>query len=254
MSIDSFSSRTACWALAIVVLGTLSSGQAFAQCAFTTAFGNQPIVAGPPAQFSTCSFAGEYSVATGAVNGQTLRFDSSIGTDYITIRSGTSNGPVLGFGPTPLFILNNFNGPLFAHWSANSSCAAQSTCRITTVQIPAQCSNSSSFGSATVDPGGNVSTISTCSFAGEYSVIGSALNGQLLRVASSNPTDYITIHSTTFDGPVIAAGLTPLIFLNTHNGSLFAHWNADATCAAQSACRTGTVQVTNSPMFFNGFE
>lgn len=103
------------------------------------------------------------------------------------------------------------------------------------------CINTSSFGSATISTAGNVVTISTCNFAGEYSTINGATAGQTLQFTSSVPTDFITIHSGTPSGPVIAAGTTPLNFANTFTGTLYAHWNTPS-CGTNSTCRTTTVQ------------
>ena len=105
------------------------------QCTFASSFGSATInTGGTVVQISTCSFAGEYSTISGAVNGQTLRFTSSIATDYITIHSGSAAGPVVAFGQTPMSFANTFTGTLYAHWSSNAACGTQSTCRTTTVQ------------------------------------------------------------------------------------------------------------------------
>jgi len=113
----------------------LTGYAAQSQCNFTSAFGTATInPAGTIVTISTCSFAGEYSTINGAVNGQTLRFTSSVATDWITVRSGTPGGAVLAFGPTPLTFANTFTGTVYAHWSTNNTCGTQSTCRTTTVQ------------------------------------------------------------------------------------------------------------------------
>lgn len=108
-----------------------------------------------------------------------------------------------------------------------------------------QCTNTSSFGSATINAAGTQVTISTCSFAGEFSTISGAVNGQTLRFTSSVASDFITIHSGTSNGPVLASGVTPLVFTNTFTGTLYAHWNTSAACGSQSTCRTTTVQCTS---------
>lgn len=108
-----------------------------------------------------------------------------------------------------------------------------------------QCTNTTSFGSATINPSGTAVTVSTCSFAGEYSTISGAVNGQTLRFTSSVATDFITIRSGSSSGPVVASGLTPLVFANTFTGTLYAHWNASAACNSQGTCRTTTVQCTS---------
>ncbi len=103
------------------------------------------------------------------------------------------------------------------------------------------CTNTSSFGSAVISTAGNIVTISTCSFAGEYSTISGAVAGQTLQFTSSVPTDVITIHSGSPSGPVLASGTTALTFANTFTGTIYAHWNTPG-CGSQSTCRTTTVQ------------
>ncbi len=232
-----------------VLLLTRYSAQS--QCTFGSAFGSATInLSGTVVTISTCSFAGEYSTINGAVNGQTLRFTSSVATDFITIHSGTPAGPVIAFGVTPLVFANTFTGTVYAHWATSAACGTQSTCRTTTVQCtscaapPGPCTNGSAFATATISPTGAIVTISTCSFAGEYSTINGAVNGQTLRFTSSVASDNITVHSGTPAGPVLAFGTTPLVFANTFTGTVYAHWNTPG-CGSQSTCRTTTVQCTS---------
>lgn len=114
----------------------------------------------------------------------------------------------------------------------------------------AQCTFANGFGSATIAPTGAVVMIFNCSFAGEYVTINGAVSGQTLQFTSSGATDFITIHSGTADGPVLAFGASPLTFANTFTGTLFAHWAADAACAAQFICRITTVQCMNCPVIY----
>jgi hypothetical protein len=73
-----------------------------AQCTNATAY----VTAAAPApsasfQLAGCQFASEYSTLTGVVIGNTYSTTSTVPGDYITIRSGTFNGPVVAFGQTP---------------------------------------------------------------------------------------------------------------------------------------------------------
>lgn len=111
--------------------------------------------------------------------------------------------------------------------------------------VHSQCTNTLGFGSVSILPGGTVSLISTCNFAGDYSTLNNAVAGQTLRIESSVSTDFITVRSGTFNGPVVASGLTPLVFANTFTGTLFAHWNTSAACGTASTCRNTTVQCTS---------
>jgi len=107
----------------------------WSQCNFASSFGSGAInPTGAVVTISTCNFGGEYATVTGAVAGQTLRFTSSVGTDWITVRSGTPGGAVLAFGQTPLTFANTFTGTVYPHWSSNAGCGTDFACRTTTVQ------------------------------------------------------------------------------------------------------------------------
>lgn len=243
------------WVLAFLVLAFVS-GSASAECTNGASYGSATIDStGAVTTISICSWPGEYSTIYGASTRQSLRFATSVATDYITIRSGTHNGALVAYGQTPLTFTNTFSGDLFAHWSSDAACGvSNSSCRLTTVQFLG-CVNASAFGSATINPNGSVVTISTCSFPGEYSTISGAVSGQTLRFTSSFAGEFITIRTGSIDGPMIAAGTTPLTFANTHTGTLYAHWSKDAGCATEgSFCRITTVQVLLDLIFRNGFE
>ena len=111
-----------------------------------------------------------------------------------------------------------------------------------TTQVHSQCTNTTPFGSEIINPSGTLTIISGCSFAGEYATVSGASAGQTLEFTSSVPADFITVHSGSANGPVLAFGQTPLVFANTFTGTLFAHWNTDVACGLESVCRTTTVQ------------
>ena len=117
----------------LLVTGFVASSQ----CTNTTQFPSATVninPAGAVVSINTCNFGGEFSVIGGAVAGQTLKFTSSIATDFITVRSGASNGPVVAFGTTPLTFANSFTGTLFAHWNTGPGCGTDAACHATTVQ------------------------------------------------------------------------------------------------------------------------
>ena len=231
-----------------LLMMTIMSFGAWSQCTNTTQYPSTTTAIstiGILATITTCSYAGEYSVISGAASGQTLQFATGIVGDIITVRSGSSSGPVLAFGATPLSFANTYVGTIYAHWNT-AGCGSQSVCRTTTVQCtsctapPAPCTNATPYGTATIDLLGAVITISTCSYAGEYSTISGAVAGQSLKFATS-AGDNITVHSGTPSGPVLAFGTSPLTFANTFTGVIYAHWNT-AACTSQATCRTTTVQ------------
>jgi hypothetical protein len=231
------------------------SGCGPSSCTNTSSYGSATInTSGTLVTISTCSYAGEYSTISGAVAGQTLQFTmSNLAGTWITIHSGSYNGPVLAQGTSPLSFANTYTGTIYAHWNTNSSCGTYTACHTTTVQCtscsaPSGCTNSSSYGSATLPGNNNLVTISTCSYAGEYSTISGATAGQTLQFTMSNLAGtWITVHSGSYNGPVLAQGSSPLTFVNTYTGTLYAHWNTNSSCGTYTACHTTTVQCTSCP-------
>ena len=110
----------------------------------------------------------------------------------------------------------------------------------------AQCNNPNEYGFATA-PTSGTTTISTCSFQGEYSVIDAVAAATFYECAISDGS-YITIRQGSPAGPVIAAGTSPLNWTSTVAGQYFAHWNIDANCGVASNCLTTTITYI-SPAF-----
>jgi hypothetical protein len=90
-----------------------------------------------PTVISSCpsagAFADEYMTWTGVSIGTPYIISSSISTDWITIRSGTSNGTVEASGYTPLSWTGTLNGTVYIHVDANGGCAMDPYCRNITV-------------------------------------------------------------------------------------------------------------------------
>ncbi|MCB9169431.1 MAG: T9SS type A sorting domain-containing protein [Flavobacteriales bacterium] len=108
----------------------------------------------------------------------------------------------------------------------------------------AQCTNTAQYpaGAVTPDPGGLLTTISTCSFEEEYSEVTNINAGAAYQFTLSSG-GYITVHQDTYDGAVIGQGFSPVTVTAATNGDLFSHWNVDANCGTNVNCETTTVQL-----------
>ena len=108
-----------------------------------------------------------------------------------------------------------------------------------------QCTNTSSFGSATAPASiGASATISTCSFQTEYSTVSGLVAGNTYSIAMSSG-GCVTVHSGTPNGPVVAFGTAPLSFTPTAGGTYYFHWNVNCgPCATNTACITTSITMT----------
>lgn len=119
--------------LAFAACATLRST---AQCTNGTLYPQNLVVpgaSGAVTQITDCSYQTEYSHITGIIIGTGYTFTIADGS-HITIHQGTFNGPVLGFGLSPLTVVTTSTQDLFAHWNTNSACGGASACLVTTVQ------------------------------------------------------------------------------------------------------------------------
>lgn len=112
-----------------------------------------------------------------------------------------------------------------------------------TVATAQPCTNSFEFpsGGVTVNSSGAVTTITSCTWAGDYSPINGVVSGQSYRLTSAAYALQVTVRSGSPGGPVIATGTTPFTFTSTASGTVYVHWNL-AGCATNTSCTATSVQ------------
>ena len=107
---------------------------------------------------------------------------------------------------------------------------------------PGPCTNTSSYTTVDMPVQTTPSVTVGCYYAGEYCQWDGSEAGVAYTVSSSNTSDWITVRSGTFDGPVEVVGTTPLFLNATNNGeTYFIHVNTDDLCGIESSCRDITV-------------
>ena len=109
----------------------------------------------------------------------------------------------------------------------------------------AQCTNSTSYGSAVAPGPGLSATMTSCNFGGEYGTVTSATAATSYTVTGTGGAgNYFTIRQGTPSGPVIASGFSPLIITTTAAGTYYTHINTTAACGTDAVCHT--VSITNN--------
>jgi hypothetical protein len=115
-----------------------------------------------------------------------------------------------------------------------------------------QCTNTSSYGSATAPLTQTPVTITTCAFPGEYSTINGCVAGSsYVFTATGGTGNYITIHQGTPGGAVLGYGFSPITVTCTASGPLYLHLNTNASCGTESSCHTETVALAPPPACTN---
>jgi hypothetical protein len=108
----------------------------------------------------------------------------------------------------------------------------------------AQCTNTTSWGSAVAPTNTTPVTISTCNFQTEYSPITSIVVGTTYQI-SNTCGGYITVRSGTYNGTVISQGNSPHTFTASSSGTYYVHYNTDAACGTATNCCTTTITCTS---------
>ena len=188
-----------------------------------------------------CHYAEEWGPWSSCVSGNAYRVTSTIATDFITVRSGSSGGPVVAKGVQPLSFSPSTSGTLYIHINTNSSCGTQLSCRDITMQLLAPCLHASPFGSVVAPTSGTPITVTTCAWGGEYTTITGAAALATYTTASSVGTDHFTIRSGSSNGPVVAVGQSPITWTALSGGTYYQHCSSSAGCATNNTCRTITI-------------
>ncbi len=112
----------------------------YSQCNNGTQYGGTTAPTGGGSNtISGCNYASEYAPVTGVAAATDYQITSSIATDFITVRQGTSGGPVIASGVQPLNWTSTVGGTYYIHFNTNAACGTQSSCRntvITHVPVP----------------------------------------------------------------------------------------------------------------------
>lgn len=230
--------------LILCLLICLNSFLGFSQCFNTTPYGTATISSCSSGTITTCNWATEYSSLTFNTVG-TYTFNSSIGTDYLTLT--TAANVVIASGSVPLVATIPSNGNYRLHVNTNSSCGTDNICRVTTyacgTATTGGCISTSAFGSATITTCSS-GTISTCNWAGEYSQLNIGVTGAF-TFYSSTTTDYLTL--TDASNNILYAGTTPLSANITSTGNYRLHVSGNSSCATDNTCRTTSYSCLNVP-------
>ncbi len=148
-----FNTNSSCGTDATCHTGTITLNPT--GCTNTSSFGTvaAPTTPATPTTISGCSFQSEYSTITGCAVGGNYTFTGSIAGTFITVHQGTSNGPIIGSGVTPLTVTTAAGGTYYPHWNTNSACGTASTCMTTTITLnvppPVFCIASTNAGTIT---------------------------------------------------------------------------------------------------------
>ena len=119
-------------------------------------------------------------------------------------------------------------------------------------ELFAQCTNNFQYPSGTfviTNNVGSTTIINTCNFAGEYFISSGYVKGGTYSFKSSITTDFFTVRSGSYNGPVLVSGISGVNGLSTvvTASTLYIHINSNSSCGTQNSCRSASVKYVTSP-------
>ncbi|MDD4236886.1 MAG: hypothetical protein PHF99_12805, partial [Bacteroidales bacterium] len=115
---------------------------------------------------------------------------------------------------------------------------------LSALYVHSQCTNTTSYGSATAPTDNTPVTITTVQYESEYNTISNVVAGETYQ-SSSDCGSYITVRRGTYDGTVVDHGWSPLSWTATVSGTYYIHYNTDAACGTASTFCTTTITCTS---------
>ena len=224
---------------------------------------------------STCNWAGEV-IQVNVTSGDTYQFSTcdnygGVLASYdtqLTLYDGSGtviafNDDYFGCSGYSSYInwTATYTGVLYVHLN-EYNCVTNMTCtRVmiyrTEQQQPGPCTNSAYYTVRDFPTLQNPTETIGCYYAGEYCTWNNPEQDVSYLVESTNPTDWITVRSGTYDGTVVAVGNTPIEIISATAGeTYYIHVNTNDLCVVESICRD--VRVTRQSalpvelLFFNG--
>ena len=115
---------------------TINVSQFVVGCLTTSQYGSANVNTSGLVSIATCQYFQEYSIISGVNAGYEYQFSGIKNADnslaYITVRSGTSDGTVIGAGISPLTVTASSSDNLYVHWNTDSGCGTGAGCATTT--------------------------------------------------------------------------------------------------------------------------
>lgn len=187
-----------------------------------------------PISISSCTYFGDYNTVTGVA--AATSYTSTVSPNgCITVHQGSYNGPVVGFGTSPLTWTSTVAGTYYIHYNVNcGGCGTNTTCHTTTIACNSCGAGPNPCTSITNIAGCGTSVTANLSGSGagwSTNACGFSMSGQE-QIYSFTPTTTGTysLNVTTNSG-----GYIDYFWINSTSGcSSSAPWNciADITSPA----------------------
>lgn len=148
---------------------------------------------------------------------------------------------MIASGTSPLNWTSTVAGTYYIHYNTNSSCGTSATCRTATItRSLTGCTNTLSYMTVAAPVSSSI-TIASCMYAGEYNTVTGCTAGATYISTTDLPNGFFTIHQGTYNGPIVAAGITPLSWTATVAGTYYIHLNTNSSCGTDALCHSSVL-------------
>ncbi|MDO9375627.1 MAG: hypothetical protein Q7T76_14505, partial [Ferruginibacter sp.] len=200
------------------------------------------VLTGVPSNMRADTYVAVYAL----VIGYEYQVNSSVATDYFTVRSGTFDGPVIAYGPQPLNFTAPASGTYFMHLNSDANCSKAaggvghyfSITLLTKTSTPAGCFQTTSvFTSMTAPTADNGTSTTSPMQAGAWTNLNNVVAGNTYTITSTIGSDYLSVRSGSSRGAIVVAGTQPVTFTAPVGGTYFVHLNTNEYCGADGTQR-----------------
>ncbi|MFO7879661.1 MAG: CUB domain-containing protein [Bacteroidales bacterium] len=178
----------------LLVLATFAVLFAKGQCENTSSYGSANLTGySETVEISTCNYESEYNTISGILAGETYESTSDCNS-YITVRSGSSDGPVVAHGQSPLTWTATTDGDHFIHYNTDASCGTASSCCTTTIT----CTSCPAFPEYNMTDGATETTCEGNFYDPEGTGTYNDFNGSMTMTFCSGTGEALEFDFTTF--------------------------------------------------------
>lgn len=189
------------------------------------------------------AYAGEYSVTTGYVNGNSYQVRSTIPTDVITIKKHSDQSLILSDIGSITFNYSNSMGEIEVHLNSNNICGVDNFARNLYIISNPCCVNATQNPSSAVNFDRCIGQVLNDSLSpGEYLEMGGLVDGVHYVIRSNVSTDILAIRD--YGGNILTVGQGDVEFgYQTSYGNIQIHLNTDLSCGTSTEGRQITARI-----------
>lgn len=206
-----------------------------------------PSITTPPSNFSIAAGANAVfsTIASGNPTSYLWEVSTNNGSNWSTVNNGGVYTNVTTASLTITAAPASMNGYVYRATAINSCGSITSNTAILSV-LNAGCVNTTQFPTTTINAPTNntVLIISNSQTQNQYNAINVTVPSTFISSYNRRSGCFITVHSGSYDGPIVNSGYSSLTWTAATTGIYYIHYNTTSDCGTDNNTRTSTIECT----------